>query len=197
MDASYYYSSYNDFLGYVIGVKSEFDNIVGLPKNTQAFRYASNSINKVTTQGFSLGLNYYFRKYYMLAGNYSWNKLNKLDVDDPIIPAFNTPEHKYNISLSGRDMVVNLGGTKIKKLGFNVNYRWVASFVFEGSPQFTGAIPAYGLVDAQVNYGIPKINMNLKIGASNIANNKVFQTYGGPRIGRMAYISLLYDFKKD
>ena len=197
VDASYYYSRYNDFLGFVIGIDSEFDPVVGLPVNTQAYRYAANSFNTVTTQGFSLGLNHYFAKYYMLAGNYSWNKLNKLDVDDPIIPAFNTPEHKYNIGLSGRDIVLQLGDTRIKNFGFNVNYRWVSTFVFEGSPQFTGTIPAYGLIDAQVNYTIPKLKLTLKTGASNIANNKVFQTYGGPRIGRMAYISLLYDFKKN
>ena len=117
--------------------------------------------------------------------------MNKLDVDDPIIPAFNTPEHKYNISLSGRDM--NVFG--LKKFGFTVNYKHVSSFIFEGSPQFTGKIPAYGLVDAQFNFALSKLNSVLKIGASNVLNNKVYQTYGGPRIGRMAYISYLYDFK--
>lgn len=197
VDASYYFSSYDDFLGFVIGVESEFDNLTGLPQNVQAYRYAANSTNTVTTQGFSIGLNYYFKKYYMLAGNYSWNKLNKLDVDDPIIPAFNTPEHKYNISISGRDVVIKLGNKKIQNFGFNVNYRWVDSFIFEGSPQFTGEIPSYGLVDAQVNYTFKKLDSTLKLGASNIFNNKVFQTYGGPRIGRMAYISLVYDFKKN
>lgn len=197
VDASYYFSSYDDFLGFVIGVESEFDNLTGLPQNVQAYRYAANSTNTVTTQGFSIGLNYYFKKYYMLAGNYSWNKLNKLDVDDPIIPAFNTPEHKYNISISGRDVIIKLGNKKIQNFGFNVNYRWVDSFIFEGSPQFTGEIPSYGLVDAQVNYTFKKLDSTLKLGASNIFNNKVFQTYGGPRIGRMAYISLVYDFKKN
>jgi len=196
VDASYYFSSYEDFLGFVIGVKSDFDQLTGLPQNTQAFRHAANSANTVTTQGFSIGLNHYFQKYYMLAGNYSWNKLNKLEVDDPIIPAFNTPEHKYNISLSGRDVQIKIGDKKLKNIGFNVNYRWVASFIFEGSPQFTGTIPAYGLVDAQVNYTLPKNNLTFKLGASNLANKKVFQTYGGPRIGRMAYISALYEFKK-
>lgn len=197
VDGSYYYSSYNDFLGFVIGVDSEFDAVVGLPVNTQAYRYAANSTNTVTTQGFSIGVNHYFYKYYMLAGNYSWNKLNKTDVDDPIIPAFNTPEHKYNISISARDLVLKLGDTKIQNIGFNVNYKWVSSFLFEGSPQFTGNIPSYGLIDAQVNYLIPKIKLTVKVGASNIANNKVFQTYGGPRIGRMAYLTLLYDFKEN
>ncbi len=196
VDASYYFSSYDDFLGYVIGVESQF-NEIGLPSNTQAYRFAANSTNRVTTQGFSVGLNYYFQTYYMLAGNYSWNKLNKTFEDDPIIPAFNTPEHKYNVSLSGRDIVIKMGEKQIKNIGFNINYRWVGSFVFEGSPQFSGVIPSYGLVDAQVNYALPKVNLTFKLGASNIANNLVFQTYGGPRIGRMAYFSVLYDFKKN
>jgi iron complex outermembrane recepter protein len=192
IDASAYYSKYRDFLGYVIGLQSDFDASTGFPRNTQAYRYAANSTNAVSTQGFSIGLNHYFKKYYMIAGNYSVNVLNKLDVDDPIIPAFNTPKNKYNVSLSGRDLPMGTG----KKLGFNVNYRWVETFIFEGSPQFTGLIPSYGLVDGQVSFGFNKLNSTLKIGASNALNNKVYQTYGGPKIGRMAYVSWLYDFKK-
>ena len=192
IDGSIYYSRYSNFLGYVIGIKSDFDKLTGFPQGTQAYRLAANSVNNVTTQGFSIGVNHYFASYYMFAANYSWNKLNKLGVDDPIIPAFNTPEHKYNIGVSGRDIPM-LG---FKKVGFNVNYRWVKSFVYEGSPQFTGLIPSYGLFDAQVNVGLNSINTIIKIGASNLLNNKVYQTYGGPRIGRMAYVSFIYDFKE-
>ncbi len=76
-----------------------------------------------------------------------------------------------------------------------MNYKWIQGFVFEGSPQFTGAIPTYDLVDVQVNYTLVKQNLVIKAGASNALNNKQFQTYGGPRIGRMAYLTLTYDFK--
>ncbi|HRF41194.1 MAG TPA: hypothetical protein PK198_20520, partial [Saprospiraceae bacterium] len=64
------------------------------------------------------------------------------------------------------------------------------------SPQFTGQIPTYDLVDVQVNHEWKKLNSVIKIGASNVFNNKQFQTYGGPRIGRLAYISFVYEFKK-
>jgi hypothetical protein len=77
-----------------------------------------------------------------------------------------------------------------------VNYKWVQGFTFEGSPQFTGQIPTYDLLDAQVNCLIPKWNMTFKLGAANLLNNQQFQTYGGPRIGRMAYLSMVYDFAK-
>ena len=195
VDAGYYFNVYNNFLGFNIGIDAEFDDF-GFPSQLQVYRYAANSTNQVTTQGFAIGLNYYFKKYFMVAGNYSWNRLNKEFDDDPIIPAFNTPEHKFNASVSGRDIKFNLGGRTIKGLGFNVNYKWIQGFVFEGSPQFTGFIPSYDLLDGQINYKVPSINTTFKVGASNILNNKQFQTYGGPRIGRLAYFSLVYEFKK-
>lgn len=193
MDASYYYSIYNDFIGYNIGLTADFNNI-GLPENIKVWRVASNATQTVTTQGFAIGLNYYFWKYFMVQTNYSWNKLNTAETD-PIIPAFNTPAHKYNIGFSGRD--INLKILKGNTFwGFNVNYKWVQGFTFEGSPQFTGQIPTYDMLDAQVNCLIPKWNMTFKLGAANLLNNQQFQTYGGPRIGRMAYLSMVYDFAK-
>lgn len=192
VDASYYYSVYDNFLGFNIGVDASLDPNTGLPITLQTFRYAANSLNTVTTQGFSLGINHYFANYYVLNGNYSWNQLVQADEDDPIIPAFNTPEHKFNLGISGRDLTVNLGGVSVNKVGFKVNYKWIEGFLFEGSPQFTGFIPSYDLLDAQVNFRLEKIDTTLKIGASNVLNNRSFQTYGGPRIGRLAYISFIY-----
>jgi outer membrane receptor protein involved in Fe transport len=196
IDAGYYYSFYNDFIGYNIGIYSDFDPMTGFPLNTRAYRVAANSTEEVTTQGLAIGMNYYFGDYYQIAGNYSWNKLNKAFPDDPIIPAFNTPEHKYNVSFSGRDVPLNLGFVKLKKTGFNVTYKWIQGFTFEGSPQFTGDVPTYDMVDAQVNATFDKIHTTVKIGASNILNNQVSQTYGGPAIGTMAYASIVYDFVK-
>jgi iron complex outermembrane recepter protein len=190
VDASYYFSSYKDFIGFQIGVDVYFDQNL-LPQGLQAYRYSANSKNVVTTQGFSIGVSHYFAKYYQFSGNYSWNKLNT-KVDDPIIPAFNTPEHKFNLGVSGRDVEIG----SLKNFGFNVNYKWIQGFDYEGSPQFTGNIPTYDLLDAQINYKFKKINTTLKFGASNALNNRVYQVYGGPRVGRMAYVSLLYEFTK-
>lgn len=67
-------------------------------------------------------------------------------------------------------------------------------FLFEGSPQFTGLIHTYNMLDVQVNYVHVPSNFTLKMGASNVLNNQQVQVYGGPRIGRMAYISLAYAF---
>lgn len=195
LDATYYYSFYNDFIGFNFGVDARIDPTTRLPTRVQAYRVAANATDQVTTQGFSIGFNYYFSNYYVINGNYSWNVLNT-ETDDPIIPAFNTPEHKYNFGLAGRNIPINLGGLSIPNFGFNINYKWIDTFIFEGSPQFTGLIPSYALLDAQINWHSKKINTTFKIGASNILNERTFQTYGGPRIGRLAYVSVLYEFKK-
>ncbi len=199
VDATYYRNDYQHFLGYELGITSDID-INGpppvFPENTKVYRYSSNSKSKVRTQGFSIGLNYYLSNSITLNGNYSYNELTKVDEDDPIIPAYNTPKHKYNLGISGREISL-LGIGALKNMGFSVNYKWVDGFTYEGSPQFSGYIPAYNLLDAQVSIGLDKLNTTVKLGASNVLDNKHFETYGGPSIGRLAYISLLYEFVKN
>jgi outer membrane receptor protein involved in Fe transport len=194
IDASYYFSFYRDFIGYNLGVTFDDASASGLAaSNIQAFRIAANATDMVTTQGFTIGVNYYFHRKYALVTNYSWNRLNLKGSDDPIIPAFNTPEHKYNISVNGRDLILRLGNITIPNLAFNVNYKWIQGFIFEGSPQFTGFVPSYDMVDAQVNYRQPEWKTTFKLGCSNLLNNKVFQVYGGPLVGRLAYFSVVVD----
>ena len=142
----------------------------------------------MTTQGFSVGANYYIKRY-TLAGNYTWNVLNS-GADDPIIPAYNTPEHKYNLSISGRDLNWKLGKGRC---GYTLAYKWVEGFLFEGSPQFTGRIPSYSLVDAQTSWTSADTHWTVKLGSSNLLNQAVVQVYGGPAVGRLTYLSLTWD----
>ncbi len=198
VDLGYYRNTYKDFLGYQIGIKSDIDpnDPLAFPKNTVVYRYAANSKTTVNTQGFSIGLNYYLSQSLTLNGNYSFNQLTKVDESDPIIPAYNTPENKFNVGVSGRNFnLLDIGA--LQKVGFAVNYKWVEGFVYEGSPQFTGLVPGYDLLDAQISVDLDKLNTTIKIGASNILDNKHFETYGGPYIGRLAYINFLYEFKKE
>ena len=192
IDAGCYFSTYTDFIGYNIGLDiaftdtSQFAPVQGI----DVYRYAANSINEVKTQGASIGLQYYLNDKFSLTGNYSWNKLVKTNEDDPIIPAFNTPEHKFNLGITAR----GLDAWDNNTWGFGVNYRWIQQFVFEGSPQFTGGIPQYDLVDAQINLYVEDLNTTFKFGGSNLLSNMHIETYGGPQVGRLAYVSILYDF---
>ena len=188
LDMNYYFNSYTNFIGFTTGADITILQS-GFVVN-DVYRIATNSRERITTQGATVGLNYYLGDHYAINGNYSWNVLNK-ESDDPIIPAYNTPEHKFNIGFRGRDLAIK----KFKGFGFNVNYKWIEGFIFEGSPQFTGSVPTYGLLDAQVNKRIEKANLTIKIGASNLLNNQVLQVYGGPFVGRMIYTSLSFDWK--
>jgi len=189
VDASYYYSQYSDFLGYIIGFVA--DSSYSNTQNQQVYtvngrptRVAANALTKVTTQGFSLGLNYYFPKYFSVSANYTYSELIKKDNEDPLIPYFNTPRNKYNLGFTCSNW---------KDFGFSVSYRWVQGFSYFGSPQFTGPVNSYGLVDAQISYNLPKLNSRIKIGASNILNNLHYEAYGAPLIGRLAYASFNYE----
>jgi hypothetical protein len=204
VDAGYYHSWYTNFIGFNIGVQSKFQTGIGggfpIRETLRIYRVAANATGIITTQGFSLGGNYYLNRELAFNFNYSWNKLVNAGKDTVIIPAFNTPEHKYNIGLSGRDMITEIplpggGSYTLANWGFNINYKWIQGFVFEGSPQFTGPIDSYGMVDAQINKTFLNLNTTLKLGASNLLNNKVFQVYGGPLVGRLAYVSLNFELK--
>jgi outer membrane receptor protein involved in Fe transport len=210
IDAGYYFTSYTNFIGYNIGIDAYIDPINNFPTNIGVYRVAANAKSRVTTQGVAIGLNYYFKKY-ALGGNYSWNQLNKKGSDDPIIPAFNTPEHKFNISFSGEKL--KLPYLQGEHFGFGLNYKWIEGFVFEGSPQFTGTVPTYDMLDLQINYQVPTLKTTFKLGASNVLglmplfdaenentqrsvfNNLNYQVYGGPFVGRLVYFSVQTDLK--
>ena len=190
IDGGYYFSVYQDFIGYNIGLDALFIGDEQSPRAVDVYRYAANSINEVQTQGASIGLNYYIDNQFMLSGNYSWNELVKTDENDPIIPAFNTPKHKYNLGITARDLKLHGKST----WGFGINYKWIQGFLFEGSPQFTGFVPTYDLLDAQVNFVVEPLNTTIKLGGSNLLQNIHIEAYGGPFVGRMLYGSLVYEF---
>jgi outer membrane receptor protein involved in Fe transport len=199
VDLGGYYSAYKDFIGYKIGIDVTFDpdTMISIPTNLQVYRYSANSTNTVNTQGATIGLNYYFHEKHSFGANYSFNSIVRSDPNDPIIPAFNTPKHKYNLSVTGNKLFESSEGNC---WGYSVNYKWIQGYLFEGSPQFTGYINTYDMVDVQVNYTMldPKSaigsNVFFKLGASNVLNNQQVQVYGGPSIGRMAYLSIQYSF---
>ena len=210
-DLSAYSSWYTDFIGYIIGLSGRFDQ-QGFPTQLQAYRLAANATSMVTTQGANAGISWYRPKMTWTA-NYSFNRLTSGE-DDPIIPAFNTPENKVNLGFTSRDRRIPF--TELRNLGYGVNWKYVQGYLFEGSPQFSGQIPSYDMVDAQASVKFPKANLTVKIGASNLfgvvpffdeavpdddrldraLNNDVYLVFGGPRVGRLAYVQLSYELDK-
>lgn len=207
IDASAYYSWYQDFIGFNFVTPAPPDSIGDDLFIPDPYRVSANAEEQVTTVGAMIGINYFFGNFYSIGGNYTFTEL-AADADDPIIPAYNTPRHKFNITIGARDIVYDIGGAKgegdetasepwlrIRNVGFNATFRWVDGFFFEGSPQFTGFVEEYWTVDAQVNYTVPKWNATFKLGASNLLDREYIQVYGGPTIGRLAYFQVNIDVK--
>lgn len=150
------------------------------------FSVPTNIDRKLTAQGAAIGLEYSLPKGYKLGGNYNWNSLSDAEqlAADGFLAEFNTPEHKYNITFGNRKVT--------DKLGFNVAYRWQDQFLWESSFA-QGIVPAIGTVDAQVSYRLKDLKSVLKVGGSNLTNERYVLNYGGPTIGAIYYISLTFD----
>lgn len=192
IDLSYYFNTYNDFITQVLVVTAAQDG-AGNPNyltilNSNAdntYSIYTNAPGSVTAQGAVAGLTYNLPRSFTISGNYNWNQLG--DVPTGFIAEFNTPEHKVNLSFGNRKLT--------ESLGFNVTYRWQSAFDWQSS--FTNytlyPVPAYNTLDAQVSYKIPSIKSTLKLGGSNILNQKYIQSGGGPNIGGLYYLSVTFD----
>lgn len=204
IDAYYYYNIYNDFIaeiGMVQGVPNgirqdpgNFDSttdegkdaIINQTVRTQSYGIDINADGNVRSHGFAAGAEYSLLDGYKLGGNLSYNELiTQQDLlDQGFRASFNTPKWRYNLSVSNRKLTSNFG--------FNVTYRWQDAFYWESSFG-DGVMPAFGSMDAQINYRLPVYNSILKIGGSNILNNRYETSLGNPTIGALYYVSLTFD----
>jgi outer membrane receptor protein involved in Fe transport len=193
VDVTFWYSLYEHFIGF--NLVSPVPAAGASEAIPTPLRVSANATQQVTTIGLTAGFNYYFKRFYSVSGNYTYTRLASA-ADDPIIPAYNTPRHKFNIGVGARDMMYDWGKLKVRHWGFNLNLRWVEGFLFEGSPQFTGFVDTYWTVDAQLSYAVPKWwNATFKLGASNLLDRRYIQVFGGPYIGRMAYFQVGMDLR--
>lgn len=202
-DAGFFYSWYNDFIGFKLGADVDYLSQFSLFQINNIYRASANAEDQVVAYGAAIGINYFFAKKWAFNGNYSFNKLDRKGSDDPLIPAYNTPENKFNLGISLRESrgtlrLLNRLWKAIPEIplnnwGLSVNVKWIEGFQFEGSPQFTGFIDSYHQVDLQINKYVPALLATFKAGAANILDNKHYEAYGGPKVGRLAYFSVLVD----
>ena len=77
-------------------------------------------------------------------------------------------------------------------LGFSINWRWQDAFLWESSFG-VGVIPAYQTLDAQVSYKLPSLKSIVKLGGSNVLNERYTTSFGNPSMGAIYYLSLTFD----
>ena len=153
-------------------------------KGQERYRVYTNAKNKYTTYGSSLGLTYNFYKTFSISGNFNYNAIKGNSTPDLFITGFNTPKFTSNVSFGNRSVARNLG--------FNIVWRWQDSFLWE-SPLVTGQIDVINNIDAQVTLRVPKAKATIKLGGTNVLNNRRIQYAGGPTIGALYYVAFTFD----
>ena len=148
------------------------------------YRVYTNAKQKYTNYGSALGLTYNFYKKFTIAGNLNYNGISENKERDVFVTGFNTPKWATNISFGNREVV--------KNLGFNIVWRWQDSFLWQ-SPLANGTIPSYNNLDAQVTYKLPALYTTIKVGGTNVLNNRYIQYAAGPTIGGLYYVAITID----
>ncbi|MDQ3292743.1 MAG: outer membrane beta-barrel protein, partial [Bacteroidota bacterium] len=199
VDVNYYYSSYTDFILNTVVIQPQ-NNVYGADGNinfdaatdilngkVHAFQLYTNAPDKVSAQGAGLSLTYLLNKGYNVGGNITWADFNLKNANRDNIAAFNTPEYSTNLTL---------GNTNVfRDFGFNLAWHWQSAFDWYGTfnGNQPGRIKSYSLIDAQISKKFPKANSTIKLGASNLFNNRVYQAYGSPAIGAIYHVSIIFN----
>lgn len=150
-------------------------------KGQDRYRVYTNALNTYRTYGSSLALTYNFYKTFILSGNINYNAINGNEKADLFITGFNTPQWTSNLSFGNRALT--------KNFGFNIVWKWQDAFLWE-SPLVTGAVGTINTIDAQVTYRLPAMKSSVKLGGTNILNNRRYQYAGGPTIGALYYAAI-------
>ena len=200
IDFSTYYNKYKDFIARK-GVAVPYYGVVGSTEASprpnvtlgqiatlalrngdyKGFGVYTNSTADISSYGLGLGLSTKIFNGFKIGGSYTWSKFDFNQISDPDFEAeFNTPEHKIKIQFGKLQL--------FKNFGFNVNLRWQNKFLWE-SPFHSVVIGARTVVDAQINYLIPKWKSTFKLGGANLGGKEYFSAPGTGGVGSQYYIS--------
>ena len=201
-DINAYYNIYNDFLGNVTVVAPYYGKVTDAPDalgdpttnlgtqtlhaiangNVRAYQLYTNTDIEIHSLGFGIGLVKKLPKNFELTGNYNYAQFDFDQAKDPSFEAgFNTPKHRVKVGIGNDNL--------FKNFGFNLSGRWNSEYLWQ-STFVDGTIKAATVIDAQINYGIPKLKSVLKIGAANIGGQEYQQVLGTGLIGQQYFASL-------
>ncbi|WP_125718182.1 TonB-dependent receptor [Flavobacterium ustbae] len=195
VDLNAYYNIYNDFMNTARVISPYYGTVGTDPTNPavqqtyqaiafgdrRVYQVYTNTTAQISSFGFGAGLNKKVYKDFEVGVNYNYSQFNFDQSEDPdFVAGFNTPKHRIKASF---------GNAKVtKNLGFNVNVRWNSEYLWESSFG-DGMIPENTVLDAQVNYAIPKWKSIVKVGATNLFGSDYLQVIGAGAIGQMWFAS--------
>ncbi|MBC7566505.1 MAG: TonB-dependent receptor, partial [Pedobacter sp.] len=198
-DLNYYYSTYTDFLlntvvlrptANVLGTDGKINPAAAAEvanRTVSAFQLYTNATDKVSAQGVSAGITYLLNGGYIAGGNATLSSFNLGSANINNIAQFNTPKYSTNVTFGNANAY--------KDFGFNVAWHWQNAFDWYGTFNGVrpGRIPAYSMVDLQLNKKLAKANTTIKLGGSNVLNKRISQAYGSPAVGAIYYVALVFD----
>jgi len=188
IDLDFYYNQYRSFIAQTnvnVPKTSVADSIPFAlnDKNLQSpYRVWTNSKTEVKTYGASFGFNYRMNAAWSLTGNATYAKLDKSENDDGLEDGFNTPDWVFNVGVSSTKLA--------KNWGVGINYRWQNTYYWQ-SFLVNDWVPAYGSLDAQVQYRFSAMPVSIKLSGTNVLNQPYYSFVGGPQIGSMYMLKVM------
>lgn len=190
IDLSGYYNQYTDFISnenVIVPLYGQVGDgtlsLLALQNDDfKVYQAYTNSDVDIKSFGATIGVNTRIPGDFDLGVNYTYAEQDfDKDKDPDFVTNFNTPKHKVKATLGHANL--------FKNFGFNTSYRWSDSYFWEASFG-NGNIPSFSVIDAQINYKIPKLKTTLKAGATNIGGDEYFTAFGTGFIGSQYYIGL-------
>ena len=189
IDANLYRNAYENFISTEAVISPYYgqvgDNSLSVLAiangDFETYSAYTNADAEVESWGATFGMSTKIFKNYDLSANYT---KSVLEFDEELYPDFstywNTPEHKVKVQFGNTSLFENVG--------FNVAWRWFSDFYWE-STFGNGDVPATHVIDAQINFTLPKLKSTIKIGGANIGSQEYYTAFGSGFIGQQYYIS--------
>ncbi|MFH6934263.1 TonB-dependent receptor domain-containing protein [Flavobacterium sp. FlaQc-30] len=200
IDINGYYNIYNNFIGNLNVISPYYGTAQDNPNlaagvtdpgvqsvraiqngEYRVYQLYTNSDVEIHSLGFGVGLTKKIISNFELGLNYNYAQFDFDQAKDPSFEAgFNTPKHRIKLSVGNDKLFENFG--------FNVSGRWNSEYEWQ-SGFADGTIKSATVVDAQINYGIPKLKSVVKLGAANIGGKEYYQVIGAGLIGQQYFVS--------
>jgi outer membrane receptor protein involved in Fe transport len=195
IDAYYYWATYKDFISSVTVLQARVTPPSATPSLPSAldlldankrigYSISTNTPGDVKTSGWGISLDYLLGRNLTFTANLYSDKIGALPIG--FVSYFNTPLYRTNIGLN------NTGFGKESRWGYNIMYRWVDSFTYEGTFA-VGEMPSYGTFDAALSYKLLASKSQIKIGGTNIFNRYYRTAFANPQIGGLYYMSFAWN----
>lgn len=189
IDLSGYYNSYEDFISSKNVVVPYYgtvgDNTLSLLAlqngDWKGFAVYTNSSADISSYGAAIGINTRIFNGFDIGVNYTYSEFDFDQATDPDFEAsFNTPKHKFKAQLGNQNLFENFG--------FNVNVRWQDEYFWESTFHDT-VIESRTVLDAQINYRVPRWKSVIKVVGTNLTGKEYFSAPGVGAIGSQFFIS--------